>query len=279
MTRQYREPEGLRFVEANGIRFGYRQWGDGPLVLLFHGFPDTADTWDVLGPKIGAAGFRAVAPFMRGYAPSSIPKRDTTSRDLGEDVLALIVALGEKSARLVGHDWGAEAVYAAIGLGPEKVSKLVTVGVPHRARLKITPALAWGLRHFGPLQWPGALGRYARNDFAMTDHLCNRWSPTWRFTPADLEPVKNAFAAPGSLNAALGYYRGSSVFLPSFMKQPTRVPTLCVFGTEDPALTAADFEGTRSFFEGGLTLAPISGGHFCHRESPDSALEAIIPFL
>jgi pimeloyl-ACP methyl ester carboxylesterase len=269
----------VRFIEANGLRFGYREWGEGPLVLFFHGFPDTADTWDVIAPQVAAAGFRAVAPYLRGYAPTTIPSRDTTSRDLAEDVVALIDAFGQKRVRLVGHDWGAEAVYGAIGLAPEKVSKLVTFGVPHRGALKPTLKIAWGLRHFAALRLPGAVERYARDDDAMTDHLCRRWSPTWRFTATDLEPVKNAFAAAGSRNAAIGYYRAAAYATPAFMKTPTRVPTLCVFGTDDPALTAADFEGTRPFFQGGLTVAPISGGHFCHREAPTSAIEAIIPFL
>jgi pimeloyl-ACP methyl ester carboxylesterase len=278
-VRSYREPQSLRFVDANGLRFAYRQWGEGPLVLMFHGFPDTADSWDTIGPAVAAAGFRAVAPYMRGYAPSGVPSRDTTTRDLGDDVVALIGALGEKKARLIGHDWGAEAVYAAIGLAPEKIEKLITVGVPHRGALKPSLQIAWALRHFIVLSLPGAVERYARDDYAMTDHLCQRWSPTWRFDAAELEPVKNAFASPGCLDATLGYYRAAMIRTPDFMKRPTQVPTLCVYGTDDPALTTAHFEGARPFFQGGLTLAPISGGHFCHRESPTSAIDAIIPFL
>jgi pimeloyl-ACP methyl ester carboxylesterase len=277
--RQHQPLADVRFVEANGLRFGFLEWGQGPLVLLFHGFPDTAHTWDVLGPKIAAEGFRVVAPFMRGYAPTSIPTRDATSRDLGEDVVALIDALGASKATIIGHDWGAEAVYAAIGLAPEKIEKLVTVAVPHRASLKPTLKIAWGLRHFAVLSLPGAAARFSQNDYATAEHLCRRWSPTWKLTPADLEPVKNAFAAPGAMHAALGYYRAAAFLTPPFMKSPTRLPGLCVWGTDDPALGPADFEGTRPFFKGGLTIAPIRGGHFCHRESPGSALDAIIPFL
>jgi pimeloyl-ACP methyl ester carboxylesterase len=76
-----------RFVEANGMRFAYLEWGSGPLVLAMHGFPDTPHTWNVIGPALAAEGFRVVAPFQRGYAPSSMPARDATSKDLGEDVL------------------------------------------------------------------------------------------------------------------------------------------------------------------------------------------------
>ena len=98
----------LRFVEANGIRFAYLQWGaqPSPLVLAMHGFPDTPHTWDVIGPSIAAQGYRVVAPFLRGYAPSGMPASDTTGQILGEDTLALISALGEERAHLIGPDSG-----------------------------------------------------------------------------------------------------------------------------------------------------------------------------
>src|SRR4029077_16652834 len=94
-----------RFVDANGLRFGYLEQGRGPLVLLVHGFPDTAYTWDKLIPDLAQAGYRAVAPFTRGYYPTEIPANgpfddETRARDL----LALIAALGEQTAIVIGHD-------------------------------------------------------------------------------------------------------------------------------------------------------------------------------
>jgi hypothetical protein len=67
--RTYIPESNVSFVEANGLRFGFLAEGDGPLVLLMHGFPDTPHTWDHVRPALAAAGFRAVSPFMRGYAP------------------------------------------------------------------------------------------------------------------------------------------------------------------------------------------------------------------
>lgn len=277
--RQHQPLQGVRLVEANGLRFGYLEWGQGPLVLLFHGFPDTAQTWDVIGPRLAARGFRVVAPFMRGYAPTGIPAKDATSKDLGDDVLALMAALGAQTARLVGHDWGAEAVYAAAGLQPERVEKLATIALPHRRPLKLRPGLAWALRHFLALTLPGGEARFAADDFAMAEVLCRRWSPTWKLAPEDLEPVKNALAAPGSLHAALGYYRAAAPFTPPFMRSPIEVPALCIAGADDPSVRRADFESTRSFFKGPFALAEIPGGHFCHRESPEACLEALAGFL
>ena len=84
----------LRFVEANGLNFAYLEDGSGPLVLMLHGFPDTAHTWDDLRPRIAAQGYRAVSPYMRGYHPTAIPDRDADQETLARDVLALIEALG-----------------------------------------------------------------------------------------------------------------------------------------------------------------------------------------
>src|SRR5580704_11780688 len=98
--------DALHFVDANGLKFAYLEEGTGPLVLLLHGFPDTAHTWDDLRPQLAAAGFRAVSPFTRGYHPTGVPDRDATQETLARDALALIEALGESSAVVVGHDWG-----------------------------------------------------------------------------------------------------------------------------------------------------------------------------
>src|SRR5204862_7624838 len=93
----------IRHVRANGLEFAYLEEGKGPLVLLLHGFPDTAHTWDDLRPKLAARGFRAVSPWTRGYAPTEVPARDADLETLARDALALIEALGEKKAILVGH--------------------------------------------------------------------------------------------------------------------------------------------------------------------------------
>ncbi len=121
-------------IAANGLRFACLAEGpeDGPLALLFHGFPDTAHTWSDLLPRLAARGLRAVAPFLRGYHPTSIPADgDYSALALGRDVLGLIEALGRAQATVIGHDWGAYASYAAANLAPERVTRLVTAAIPH----------------------------------------------------------------------------------------------------------------------------------------------------
>jgi pimeloyl-ACP methyl ester carboxylesterase len=159
---------GIQYVDANGLRFAYIAEGEGPLVLLLHGFPDTARTWDHVRPLIAAMGYRAVSPFMRGYRPTQIPSRDADEETLAHDALALIAAFGERDAVLVGHDWGATTVYRAAAVAPDKVRKLIAVGVPHPAAVKPTPEQIWAFRHFFVYKLPGAARRFARNDFAAS---------------------------------------------------------------------------------------------------------------
>ena len=150
----------LQYVEANGIRFGYFEEGVGPLALLLHGFPDTPHTWDHVRPLIAAKGYRVVSPYMRGYRPTQIPARDADGETLARDAVELIGALGEKTATLIGHDWGAGTVYGATALAPERVRKLIAVGIPHPATLKPTLRQIWGVRHFGLYKLRGAPARF-----------------------------------------------------------------------------------------------------------------------
>src|SRR5882724_4715327 len=175
-----------RYVQANGLRFAYLEQGQGPLVLLVHGFPDTAHTWDRAMAAIAKAGFRAVAPFTRGYHPTEIPPNGPfDSETCGRDILALIEALGERTAVVVGHDWGASAAYAAAALGPERVRQLVTLAIPHPRSLKPSPAAIWKLRHFFVLRRDGIAEKIRRDNYQYIDKLWRRWSRAWKNLPAE----------------------------------------------------------------------------------------------
>src|SRR3954453_4000847 len=120
-------------VNLDGIEFAYLACGDdGPLALCLHGFPDTAWTWRHLLPELAAAGVCAVAPFMRGYAPTEVPAdgRYQTGA-LAADAIALHEALGgDGDAVLVGHDWGAMAAYGAARHATQRWRRVVTLAVP-----------------------------------------------------------------------------------------------------------------------------------------------------
>ena len=136
---------------ANGVTFQYLEMGRGPLVLCLHGFPDNAYTYTDLLPVLAAAGFRGVAPFMRGYAPTTpAPDGRYQSVLLAQDAVALIAALGAERAFLVGHDWGAAATYGAAALAPERIERIVTSARPiQRPSAAISPRATSATRASG----------------------------------------------------------------------------------------------------------------------------------
>ena len=259
-------------VAANGVEFAYLTEGAGPLVLLLHGFPDTAQTWDHVMPALAKAGYRAVAPFMRGYAPTPVPKDGKYDGDtLGADVLALIEALGEKAAIVVGHDWGASAAYSAATLGPDRVRLLVTMAIPHPKSIKPTPLNVWRLRHFLFLRRPSAAAKIRFTSYAYIDELWRRWSPDWREIPAsETDAVKLAFRQPGCLEAACGYYAAMDLpRIPKSQRAPIKVPTVS-FAAEHDLVPARAFEKARHMFESSYEVVQVPGGHFMHRQHPET---------
>ena len=270
----------LHKVTANGVKFGYLEQGTGPLVMLVHGFPDTAHTWDAAMTAVAGAGFRAVAPFTRGYLPTEVPadgKYDTDT--LGADLVALIAALGEQSAIVVGHDWGASAAYAAAALAPQRVRLLITLAIPHPAAIRPTPRLAWKMRHFLSLRGKSASAKVRANDFALVDTLWHRWSPSWKAVPrAETAHARAAFADPACLDAALGYYRQLTVRLPASLKKTITVPTVAFAGEHDN-ISPRVYEKARHLFEASYEVIQIPGGHFMHREHPDHFIPELVRVL
>lgn len=269
----------VHFVDANGLRFAYLEEGSGPLVLLLHGFPDTAHTWDDLRLRIAAKGYRAVSPYLRGYHPSAIPDADPDQETLARDPLALIDALGARDAVVIGHDFGATAAYGAAAIGPQRVTKLFVIGIPHPATLKPTLKKLWGVRHFAAYKMPGAAARFARNDFAALPAIYRRWSPTWNPDPQEFDAVRASFSDPASLNAAFGYYRKLSPVPSASLKARITVPTIAFAGLDDPLAEPSDYRRASRMFENEYVVEEVRGGHFMHREDPATFAERLLTHL
>ena len=122
----------LSYIETNGIRMRIAQQGNGPLVIMLHGFPELWFSWRNQLPALASAGYRAVAPDLRGFGGTDRPPEieDYDVLDLCGDVVGLIDALGEEQAVLVGHDWGAAVAWYCALLEPERFTGLVTMSVP-----------------------------------------------------------------------------------------------------------------------------------------------------
>ena len=269
----------VHHVEANGLDFAYLEDGSGPLVLMLHGFPDTAHTWDDLRPRIAANGYRAVSPYTRGYHPTAVPDRDADQETLSHDALALIKALGASEAIIIGHDFGAAAAYGAAALAPDQVSKLFVLAIPHPAALKPSPKKLWGVRHFATYKLPGAAKRFARNDFTALPAIYRRWSPTWSPDPSEFDAVRSAFSDSASLNAAFGYYRKLSPIPSPSLKKRIAVPTVVFAGLDDPIAEPADYRHASRMFSGDYIVEEVPGGHFMHREHPNTFAERLLTYL
>ncbi len=265
-------------AEHNGQRFVYTDSGDGPLVVLFHGFPDTPNGWAGTRDALNAAGYRTVVPYLRGYHPDTIVRgRGYTGREIAEDAIRLLDALGAEDAVLVGHDWGASVVYRAAELAPERVRGVCGVAIPHLRLLERSPGLIWRGRHFITLSLPSGRWLASRNDFAYLDVLMRRWAPEWSGPERDatLADVKRAFADPLVLDSALGYYRDSKPADLSVLSPPA----LVVGGTTDIVDVEA-FKRSPEGFGGSCEVLIADGaGHWPHREAAELFNARLLEFL
>jgi pimeloyl-ACP methyl ester carboxylesterase len=258
------------------------QAGEGPDVVLLHGFPDTPYSWTQFETALLSAGWRVTVPWLRGYRPETIVAgRPYDAETLGADALALLDAIDAREAVLVGHDWGALIAYSAAALAPERVRAIVPIAIPHPSVLKRTPASLWAVRHFFALKLPRAAERVRRHDFAYLDELYSRWAPGWSGPERDasLERVKQAFASPLALEGALDYYRAIPLAArPAVLERPPAVPGLIVGATHD-LVSPELFERTAALMPASRALVVDGAGHWPHRERPEVVLAETLAFL
>jgi pimeloyl-ACP methyl ester carboxylesterase len=279
-------------VQANGLDFAYLTEGSGPLLLCLHGFPDNAWSWERQIPAFAAAGYRVVAPFLRGYAPTAVPADGWYDRaTLAADVRALVEALGDGPAVIVGQDWGAAITYGAIAAFPELFARAVVMAIPHPAMIReslSSPRQVHRAFHWWFFQLPHIPEMaVAADDFAFIDYLWEYWSSPGHDDRAHIARVKRSLAGEGSLAAAIGYYRAALdptkqdpalADLRARLEQPIAVPTFALCGGDD--IRADVMERQKQHFTGPYTYRVIPGcGHFLHRERPAEVTRAVLDWL
>ena len=281
-------------VQVGDLLFGYVECGSGPLALCLHGFPDSAWTFRHLLPALAEAGYRAVAPWMRGYAPTSLaPDGNYQTGALVADAVGLHEALGgDDRSVVIGHDWGAFAARGAAAFAPDRWRRVVILALPPM------PAIAQGVFAYDQLrrswytfffQQPIADEAVRLNDLEFIERLWADWSPGYDATE-HVARAKDALREPANLAAALGYYRTAFdatrrsealAAQEAAVASPHPLPELYLHGADDGAMGVELARASEPFLTvPGSRLEIIEhSGHFLHLERPETVHRLVLEFL
>lgn len=287
-------------VTTPGVALKALSWGTpgDPVALCLHGFPDTAYGWRRVAPRLVAAGWHVVAPFMRGYAPSSIP--DDGSYHIGalmDDALRVYETVGGTDRDVViGHDWGAMVATGLAAMPDSPFTRAVIMSVPPPAslravhgtdRLTLTsylPAQMLRSWYIGYFQLPWLPDRSAS---WVLPRLWRRWSPGYA-AEEDLRHVDAAIGTPEGWRAALGPYRAlRSLRVPDryadlhrYWLELPKLPTLYLHGRTDGCISADLTRWVESALPDGSAMAVVeNAGHFLQLEQPDEVADRMLQFL
>jgi epoxide hydrolase 4 len=278
-----------RYADLGDVRLHYVEAGEGPLVLLLHGFPQFWYQWRHQIPALVEAGFRVVAPDMRGYNLSDKPYGVGAYRVelLARDVERLIRTCGKGTAVVVGHDWGALAAWSAAMRHPGRVEKLAILNVPHPARsldglLSPMQLLRSSYVFFFQIPWlPEEVIR--TGDFALLRSVF-RSDPVQpeAFTAEDIERYIEAMAQPGALTASLNYYRALLRYQRETraMLQRVEAPVLVIWGERDRFLSRRLAEPPRLWVPNLIRVKRLpDASHWVAEDRPLEVNTLLLDFL
>jgi pimeloyl-ACP methyl ester carboxylesterase len=276
-----------RRVLINGITVNVALDGPegGPPVLLLHGFPDRWSLWRHQIPALAAAGYRVVAPDLRGFGESDRPAEvaDYAMRTLVGDVTGLLDERGLAQARVVGHDWGAGLAWSVANAVPHRVSSLAVLSVGHGYTKAAAGAeqrqRSWYMLWF---LFPGVAEQ------VMPEH-------DWRFlrdwawngmSTEDTEQQIRDLSRPGALTAALNWYRANIdparyVMLDAPQRfRPVTCPTMGIWSTDDPTLGETQMKASADYVTGPWRYERVEGvGHWIPVLAPDRVNELLLDFF
>jgi pimeloyl-ACP methyl ester carboxylesterase len=262
--------------ERDGLVFDVVDRGpaDGPVVVLLHGFPENASSWDQVAPALNEAGYRTLAPNQRGYSPGARPKgrRAYTLPMLSADVVALLDDAGAARAHVVGHDWGGGVAWALAARHAERVTTLTSVSTPHPAALLRSLGTSSQLLHSWymlALQTPWLperlmLGRPG-GPLDMVTQLVRSG------LPENLaRQYRDFLSGPGALTAAINWYRAMPLVSPRRLSVPVTVPSLYVWSTEDQFLGRKPAELTERYVHAAYRFEVFEGtSHWIPETEPE----------
>lgn len=272
-----------RDITANGVRLHVVEAGAGPLVLLVHGFPEFWWCWRHQLVALADAGYRVVAPDLRGYGASDKPPRGYDPMTLAADLAGLVRALGERDAMVVGHDWGGHLGWTLAAIHPRVVRSLVVLSDPHP--LRWLPAFARDPRqrrashYMARFQLPWAPERWlVADDADNTARLLHEWGGPGFPDPETERRCRDGMQVLYTPHRALEYYRWSARSLlrtdgrryRAAMRTSIQAPTLQLHGGLDRCVLPSTAQGSGRHVRGSYEWRLIDGvGHFPHEEVPE----------
>jgi pimeloyl-ACP methyl ester carboxylesterase len=279
------------YADLADARLHYVEAGEGPAVVLLHGFPEFWYSWRFQIPRLSTAGFRVIAPDMRGYNLSSRPSGVAayTPRRLAGDIRDLIAERGCEQASVAGHDWGAAVAWLTAMAHPDVVERLAILNVPHPRRMLEglrTPrqlAKSWYMVFF-QLPWlPEQL--VSADRFKGLRHGFEHDARPGAFTPQDIDRYVEAWSQPGAPTAMINYYRAS-------LRRPpgrggagggmsaVQAPTLVIWGERDRHLGAELAEPRASDVPNLERVVRLPhASHWVHHDEPERVSELLIEFF
>lgn len=283
-----------RLVSANGARFHVAEAGEGPLVLLLHGFPQFWYTWRHQMEALAAAGFRAAAMDLRGYGGSDKPPRGYDTYTATLDAASVIRALGEQDAVVVGQGLGGWVAWCMPVFRPEVTRGVAALSMPHPRIMRhatwTNPTQRRASSWIAGLQKPFVPEREMARSNEYVEGLLRSWSAPLGSYPSaeDVTRYGDAMRIPFVAHSAAEHYRwlGRSSVRPDgpmFMRRirrAIRVPVLQLQGTDDGCVLAAATHGSGAFVPGDFRHVKIDGaGHFLTEEAPDRVSGALTRWL
>ncbi|WP_322980677.1 alpha/beta hydrolase [Pseudomonas sp. C11] len=288
-----------QFIATERLDIAYLEWNPQGTrtAILLHGWPDSPECWKGVAPLLAKAGYRILAPALRGFAPTRfrnpLTPRSGQLSALGRDLLEFIDALGLSQPALIGHDWGARAAANACGLHDGVAAHLVLLSVGYGTNDPSQPLPLPQARNYW-YHWYMATERGVqalhneREDF--TRMMWDTWSPAGWYEPADFDEAAKAFQGNDWAEIVLHSYRhrwGFAEGAPAYAEDEARlhpapvlsVPTLVVHGAADTCNHPDSSKGREAFFTGRYERQVLDGiGHFPQREAPQTIAEAILRF-
>ncbi len=279
-----------RTADVGEITMSYATAGDGDPVILLHGFPETSHSYRFQLPALAEAGYRAIAPDLRGFGDTDAPEgvAEYAFPKLLGDVIGLIGALGETSAHIVGHDWGGSIAWALAANVPDRVRSLTILNSPH----PIASAEARQMPEQQQKSWYMLLFQFAgvAEEWLLKDDLANLRSFVFdsaapgTFTPEDQAVFCDALSRRGRRTAALNYYRANippeNWLKPPPAFPPVTVPTTIIWGEGDAYMGDVLLERSMTKVTGPLTVERLPGvSHWVQQEAPDAVNEHLLAAL